>query len=158
MAHADHSHPHVGSDVLTWGEQAATNFSGGNESGGMSCGTDNTTPSIDDCSAFRDNMLAGEYQFVGVRVARFNDNSPADADAVAVSGCSLFPGIPGGILTGTLAWDAACYATSADESNNFNQFQVWLRIGSASPWMRIRLPSYNSHGIRDISVSVIGVR
>ena len=157
---SDHVHPLAGADVLNFGIQAAPNFSGGGASGGVECSAagQSENPDAADCKSFVDAILAGTYAFVAVRVSRFNNNSPGDADAVAVSGCSLFPGVPGATLSDAYVWDGTCYASSADESNNFAQFQAWVRFGNTSPWIRVRLPSYNSHGIRDISVQVMGVR
>lgn len=157
VALADHVHPLAGTDVVTWSQASVSTLTGGGASGGVECDGATNAPTAAACKAIRDNVIAGNYKFVGVRLARFDDNS--EGEPIHVSGCTLFPGVPGSVLTGTVAWETACTANSGKNSaNTFNQYDVFVKFGTTANYIQVRTPNYNSYGVNNVALTLIGVR
>ena len=154
---SDHSHPLEANDTVVWGQVLVSTLTGGGASGGVDCDGAAAAPTAASCKAITDALRRGEYRFLFLRVIR--EDSDTDADPAHASGCALYPGVPGTILSDSVVYEAACTANSGKNSaNTFNQYDVFVSFGNTGNYIQVRLPNYNSYGVSRVAVSLTGVR
>ncbi|MDE0489317.1 MAG: hypothetical protein OXI07_09020 [Gammaproteobacteria bacterium] len=154
---SDHSHPLEANDTVVWGQVLVSTLTGGGASGGVDCDGAAAAPTAASCKAITDALRRGEYRFLFLRVIR--EDSDTDADPAHASGCALYPGVPGTILSDSVVYEAACTANSGKNSaNTFNQYDVFVSFGNTGNFIQVRLPNYNSYGVSRVAVSLTGVR